>query len=127
MVPLVVVKQFEDTFANPFVFNLVEGLIRIAIFLLYIVAISLIPDLRRVFQYHGAEHKVIHAYEACGEPDAERAGASPLCTRAAAPGFLLLVMVIAVFVFAIVGKPACPGWCCRGSWASRSSWASPTR
>lgn len=108
VVPLVVVKQFEETFANPFVFNLVEGLIRIAIFLLYILGISLIPDLRRVFQYHGAEHKVIHAYEACGRPDAEQARQYPTLHPRCGTGFLLLVMVIAVFLFAVVGKPSLP-------------------
>jgi uncharacterized protein YqhQ len=108
VVPLFVVKQFESTFANPFLFNLVEGLIRIAIFILYIVGISLIPDLRKVFQYHGAEHKVIHAYEACGRPDAESAdGYSTLHPRCGT-GFLLLVMVISVFFFAIIGKPSLP-------------------
>jgi uncharacterized protein YqhQ len=108
VVPLAVVKYFEDIFANPFVFNLVEGIIRIIIFILYIVVVSLLPDLRRVFQYHGAEHKVIHAYESCGRPDAQRAvGFSPRHPRCGT-GFLLLVMVIAVFVFAIVGKPSLP-------------------
>jgi uncharacterized protein YqhQ len=108
VVPLVVVKQFEDTFANAFVFNLVEGIIRIVIFLLYIMGISLIPDLRRVFQYHGAEHKVIHAYEACGRPDAGQAAPYSTLHPRCGTGFLLLVMVIAVFVFAIVGKPSLP-------------------
>lgn len=108
VVPLVVVKQFESTFANPFLFNLVEGLIRIAIFLVYIVGISLIPDLRRVFQYHGAEHKVIHAYEGCGKPDAEHAGGYSTLHPRCGTGFLLLVMVIAVFLFAVVGKPSLP-------------------
>ncbi len=108
VVPLVVVKQFEETFANPFLFNLVEGLIRIAIFILYLVVISLIPDLRRTFEYHGAEHKVIHAYEACGRPDAEFAETfSPRHPRCGT-GFLLLVMVLAVFLFAFVGKPSVP-------------------
>lgn len=106
VIPLFVVKQFEETFHNPFVFNLVEGVVRIAIFLLYILGISLIPDLRRVFQYHGAEHKVIHAYEAHGRPDAERAvDYSPLHPRCGT-GFLLVVMVVAIFAFAIVGKPS---------------------
>ena len=105
VVPLFVVKAFEEIFSNPFVFNLVEGLIRIALFVLYILVMSLIPDLRRVFQYHGAEHKVIHAYEACGRPDAEGASRqSPLHPRCGT-GFLLVVLVLAVFVFAIVGKP----------------------
>jgi len=108
VVPLVVVKHFESTFANPFVFNLVEGLIRIAIFILYIAGISLIPDLRKVFQYHGAEHKVIHAYESCGRADAEHAkGFSTLHPRCGT-GFLLLVMILAVFLFAFVGKPSVP-------------------
>jgi len=108
VVPLAVVKYFEETFSNPFVFNLVEGIIRIAIFILYIVVVSLLPDLRRVFQYHGAEHKVIHAYESCGRPDAKRAVMfSPRHPRCGT-GFLLLVMVIAVLVFAIVGKPSLP-------------------
>ncbi|MFH0916119.1 MAG: DUF1385 domain-containing protein [bacterium] len=108
VIPLVVVKQFESTFANPFVFNLVEGLIRIFIFILYIVGISLIPDLRRVFQYHGAEHKVIHAYESCGRPDAKHAGGYSTLHPRCGTGFLLLVMVIAVILFAIVGKPSLP-------------------
>jgi uncharacterized protein YqhQ len=108
VVPLVLVKQFESTFANPFVFNLVEGLIRIVIFILYIVGISLIPDLRRVFQYHGAEHKVIHAYESCGRADPERAGGQSTLHPRCGTGFLVLVMVIAVLLFAIVGKPSLP-------------------
>ncbi len=108
VVPLVVVKHFESTFHNPFVFNLVEGLIRIAVFLIYIVAISFIPDLRRVFQYHGAEHKVIHAYEHCEELDPEHAARFKTMHPRCGTGFLLLVMVVAVFVFAIVGKPALP-------------------
>lgn len=108
VIPLVVVKRFESVFANPFLFNLVEGLIRIVIFILYVVGVSLIPDLRRVFQYHGAEHKVIHAYEAWGTADPERARSfSPLHPRCGT-GFLLLVLVVAVFVFALVGKPSLP-------------------
>lgn len=105
VIPLVVVKAFEETFSNPFVFNLVEGVIRIVLFLLYILGVSLIPDLRRVFQYHGAEHKVIHAYEACGRPDAKRALGYPPMHPRCGTGFLLVVMVIAILVFAVVGKP----------------------
>jgi len=106
VIPLAVVKYFEATFSNPFVFNLVEGLIRIAIFLAYVCLISLLPDLRRVFEYHGAEHKTIHAYEH-GEPlDAEHvcrfSTRHPRCGTA----FLLVVMVIAILVFSVVGKPS---------------------
>lgn len=108
VVPLVVVKTFESTFSNPFVFNLVEGVIRIVIFLLYIVGMSLIPDLRRVFQYHGAEHKVIHAYEHCGRPDAQEARRYTTLHPRCGTGFLFVVMVIAILLFAFVGKPSLP-------------------
>jgi uncharacterized protein YqhQ len=106
VIPLAVVKYFEATFSNPFVFNLVEGLIRIAIFLAYVSLISFLPDLRRVFEYHGAEHKTIHAYEH-GEPlDVEHvtrfSTRHPRCGTA----FLLVVMVIAILVFSVVGKPS---------------------
>lgn len=108
VLPLAVVKYFEETFSNPFLFNLVEGIIRIAVFLLYILVISLLPDLRRVFMYHGAEHKIIHAYEHCGRPDVEVARGYRTLHPRCGTGFLLLVMVIAVLIFAIVGKPALP-------------------
>lgn len=107
-VPLVVAKQLGDALANPFLFNLVEGLIRVAIFILYLVGISLIPDLRKVFEYHGAEHKVIHAYEASGRPDAELAQKYSTRHPRCGTGFLLLVFVLAVFLFAAVGRPGVP-------------------
>jgi uncharacterized protein YqhQ len=108
VIPLVVVKHYESTFHNPFLFNLVEGVIRIAIFLLYIFGISFIPDLRRVFQYHGAEHKIIHTYEAGESLDPEHASRHRTMHPRCGTGFLLLVMVIAVLLFALVGKPPLP-------------------
>lgn len=106
VIPLAVVKYFEHVFSNPFVFNLVEGLIRIAIFLAYVGLISLIPDLRRVFEYHGAEHKVIHAYEAGYELDTENAGRFTTLHPRCGTAFLLVVMVMAILVFSVVGKPS---------------------
>ena len=108
VVPLVVAKSLGDALSNPILFNLVEGLIRIAIFIVYLVAISLIPDLRRVFEYHGAEHKLIHAYEACGRPDAEFARKFSTRHPRCGTGFLLLVFVLAVFLFALVVRPSVP-------------------
>jgi uncharacterized protein YqhQ len=87
-------------------FVLVEGLVRVTVFIVYLALISLLPDLRRVFQYHAAEHKAINAYEA-GEP-LEPAVVQryslihPRCGTA----FLLWVMVVAIFVFAFFGRPA---------------------
>jgi uncharacterized protein YqhQ len=87
-------------------FAFVEGGIRIAILVLYLGAISLLPDLRRVFQYHAAEHKAINAYEA-GEPlEPEVAQRYSLIHPRCGTAFLLWVMVIAVFVYAFFGRPA---------------------
>jgi uncharacterized protein YqhQ len=88
------------------VFVVVEGLIRVAIFILYLVLISLLPDLRRVFQYHAAEHKAINAYEAGEELEPERVQRFSLIHPRCGTAFLLWVMVIAIFVFAFFGRPA---------------------
>jgi uncharacterized protein YqhQ len=87
-------------------FVIVEGLIRVAIFVVYLGVISLLPDLRRVFQYHAAEHKAINAYEA-GEPlEPEAVQRHSLIHVRCGTAFLLYVMVIAIFVFAFFGRPA---------------------
>ena len=87
-------------------FVIVEGLIRVTIFVLYLTLISLLPDLRRVFQYHAAEHKAINAYEA-GEPlEPEVVQRHSLIHPRCGTAFLLWVMVLAVFVFAFFGRPA---------------------
>ena len=76
------------------------------IFIAYLLLISLLPDLQRVFQYHAAEHKAINAYEA-GEPSSSprRFSATACCTSGCGTAFLLYVMVIAIFVFAFFGRP----------------------
>jgi uncharacterized protein YqhQ len=84
---------------------IVEGLIRVTMFVAYLALISLLPDLRRVFQYHAAEHKAINAYEA-GEPlEPEVVQRYSLIHPRCGTAFLLWVMVIAVFVFAFFGRP----------------------
>src|SRR5207342_2897174 len=85
-------------------FVIVEGLIRVAIFILYLSLISLLPDLRRVFQYHAAEHKAINAYEAGEELTPERVQRFSLIHPRCGTAFLLWVMVIAIFVFAFFGR-----------------------
>jgi uncharacterized protein YqhQ len=87
-------------------FVIVEGLIRVAIFILYLTIISLLPDLRRVFQYHAAEHKAINAYEAGAELEPETVQRHSLIHPRCGTAFLLWVMVIAIFVFAFFGRPA---------------------
>jgi uncharacterized protein YqhQ len=89
-------------------FVLVEGAIRVTIFILYILVISLLPDLRRVFQYHGAEHKAINALEAGEELTPENVQRFSLLHPRCGTAFLLWVMVIAIFVFAFIGQPSWP-------------------
>src|SRR5204863_8921753 len=89
-------------------FVIVEGAIRVSIFVLYLAVISLLPDLRRVFEYHAAEHKVINAYEAGEELVPERVQRFSLIHPRCGTAFLLWVMVIAIFVFAFLGRPSLP-------------------
>src|SRR4029453_4237228 len=83
----------------------VEGLIRVSIFILYLVLISFLPDLKRVFQYHAAEHKAINAYEGGDELTPATVQRHSLIHPRCGTAFLLWVMVIAIFVFAFVGQP----------------------
>ena len=92
---------------NSIVFNLVEGLIRLAIFFAYIVAIRWwVKDIRRVFQYHGAEHKVVHAYEADEELTVENAKKHTTLHPRCGTAFLMTVFVIAILVFSVAGNPS---------------------
>src|SRR6476659_8248277 len=86
-------------------FVIVEGLIRVGIFVAYLTLISLFPDLKRVFQYHAAEHKAINAYEAGEELEPETVQRHSLIHPRCGTAFLLWVMVIAIFVFAFFGRP----------------------
>ena len=86
-------------------FVIVEGLIRVAGFIAYIGLIGLLPDLKRVFQYHGAEHKTINALEAGSELTPEQVQKFSLIHPRCGTAFLLWVMVLGIFVFAFVGRP----------------------
>ncbi len=88
-----------------YLFVIVEGAIRVAVFIAYIVLIGLLPDLKRVFQYHGAEHKTINALEGGSELTPEKVQKFSLIHPRCGTAFLLWVMVIGIFVFALVGRP----------------------
>ena len=87
-------------------FVIIEGAVRVTIFVLYLWLISLLPDLKRVFQYHAAEHKAINAYEAGEELTPQTVQRYSLIHPRCGTAFLLWVMVIAIFVFAFFGRPA---------------------
>ncbi|HEY0756544.1 MAG TPA: DUF1385 domain-containing protein [Ktedonobacteraceae bacterium] len=87
---------------------LVEGLIRLALLVGYLYLIGRIPDIQRVFGYHGAEHKAINAMESGNPVDVEHVRQASRVHTRCGTGFLLLVMVVSIFVFALVGSPALP-------------------
>ncbi len=88
-----------------FLFVLVEGLIRVSLFIGYLLVLTLLPDLRRVFMYHAAEHMAINALEAGDPRTAEAAARHSRIHLRCGTAFLLWVMVIAIIVFAFVGRP----------------------
>jgi uncharacterized protein YqhQ len=92
--------------SNGSFFVLVEGLVRVAVFVVYLTVLSFIPSLRRVFEYHAAEHKAINAYEAGEELTPEIAQRYSLIHPRCGTAFLLWVMVVGVFVYALLGRPA---------------------
>ena len=88
--------------SSSFWFVLVEGLIRVALVLAYLSLIALLPDVRRVFQYHGAEHKTINAYEAGDPLDVAHVRPASVLHPRCGTGFLLVVLVVSVLVFSLV-------------------------
>jgi uncharacterized protein YqhQ len=106
ILPVTVANFWKDSLGNSVLFVLVEKLIRVSIFLGYLWVISRFRDLRRVFEYHGAEHKVIACYEAGDELAPERAKLYSRLHPRCGTSFLLIVMILAVFVFAPIGRPA---------------------
>lgn len=83
--------------------NLLEGVIRLIVFLIYILAISNLKDIQRIFQYHGAEHKAIFAYEAGEELTVENSRKYSTLHPRCGTSFLLIVVVVSIFVFAFLG------------------------
>jgi uncharacterized protein YqhQ len=104
LLPALVTKAIGHTH-NGFTFVLVEKLIRISIFLGYLWLIARMKDLQRVFQYHGAEHKTISCYEAGLDLTPENAKQFSRLHPRCGTSFLLIVMIVAIFVFAPFGRP----------------------
>jgi uncharacterized protein YqhQ len=106
LLPVGLTSTIKDQLPNSLVFVLVEKLIRITIFLLYLWVVSRLKDLRRVFEYHGAEHKTISCYEAGMALTPENAQRFSRLHPRCGTSFMLIVMVVAVVVFAPLGTPA---------------------
>jgi len=103
-VPYLLTQLLHAAIASNLVLNIAEGIVRIALFVGYLVAISFLPDIRRVFAYHGAEHMTIHAFEHGDPLDVEHIEPYPTAHPRCGTAFLLFVVVIAIVVFAFIPR-----------------------
>lgn len=106
ILPVTLTNLIKHSLNSSVLFWLVEGCIRTAIFLAYLALLARARDLRRVFEYHGAEHKVISCYEAGDELTPERAALYTRFHPRCGTSFLLVVMIVSIFVFALAGVHA---------------------
>ncbi len=105
LAPLFLTGLMQDFIGKGFWFWLVEGCVRVAIFLVYLFIVTQIKDLRRVFEYHGAEHMSIHALEHGDELTVANVEKYKTLHLRCGTSFLLIVLVVSIFVFAFVGRP----------------------
>ena len=113
ILPLLVSKPFEGILGSDVISNVAEGIIRLVVFLIYVTAISLMPDIRRVYMYHGAEHMAVHAQEKGNTLTVEEIRKYPTAHPRCGTAFLLTIMVIAIVVFTFI--PRDPLWMVIGS------------
>lgn len=104
LVPLFLTRLLNSFLGSSLAFNLVEGLIRLGIFIIYLFLVGLIPDIKRVFTYHGAEHKAVNAYENGVPMEVDATRSYSKAHVRCGTNFIFVVLIIAVLVFSIVGK-----------------------
>jgi len=102
--PTGIARYLDKYLSNLMVYNLFEGIIRIGIFLFYLYFISKIKDIKRVFEYHGAEHKVMYAYEAGEELSVNNVKKYSTLHPRCGTSFIFIVLVISILVFSLLGK-----------------------
>ncbi|MCT4607161.1 MAG: DUF1385 domain-containing protein [Marinisporobacter sp.] len=103
--PTVAMNFFKTKISSPWMLNLVEGIFRILLFIGYVTLISKMKDIKRVFQYHGAEHKTIHCYESNLPLTVENARQFPTLHPRCGTSFLVFVMVVSLLLFSMIGWP----------------------
>ncbi len=108
VLPLLIVRVFDAYIASSFISNLIEGAVRIVFFIVYLVIIGRMRDIREIFAYHGAEHMSVNAYESGVTLDVYNVRNYSRAHTRCGTSFLLVVLVIAVVVFALLGRP--PIW-----------------
>jgi len=104
LLPLAIASVTTASVDNGIVQHLVEGLVRVAIFLGYLVLIGRAPDIHRVFQYHGAEHKTIHALEAGDPLTVDEVRKYPTAHQRCGTEFLVIVIILSILAFSLVGR-----------------------
>jgi len=102
--PTAVARYLDRYLSNVIVYNLFEGLLRISIFIAYLFFISKIKDIRRVFEYHGAEHKVIYTYEAGEELNVDNVKKHSTLHPRCGTSFIFIVLIMSILVFSLLGK-----------------------
>jgi uncharacterized protein YqhQ len=105
ILPLVIIAFLDRWIASDLVSNIIEGVIRLGILVGYMAAIGQMNDIRRVFSYHGAEHKTINAYEAGDQLTVDNVRRHSISHPRCGTGFLLVVVLLSIFVFALLGRP----------------------
>ncbi len=103
LLPLFIADLFKSFRRSEVMFSLVEGIVRAAIFLIYIWIISIFKDVKRIFEYHGAEHKSIHTYEAGEELNVENARRHTTIHPRCGTSFLAIVLIVSIFLFSLLG------------------------
>lgn len=101
LLPMIISGLFDEWIKNTFVLHLMEGVVRIAIFVAYILLVSKMPDMKRVFAYHGAEHKTIRCYEAGLELTVENVRVQTRMHPRCGTSFLLVVMILSILIFSV--------------------------
>jgi uncharacterized protein YqhQ len=105
VLPAVLARLLDPHLAGVWALNLAEGALRVSVLIAYIAAIGRLPELRRVFAYHGAEHKAVNAYEAGLPLDVASVRACSRFHPRCGTSFLLVVMIVAIVVFSFLGRP----------------------
>ncbi|MBM4438537.1 MAG: DUF1385 domain-containing protein [Actinobacteria bacterium] len=105
VLPLFLTSYTDTAITSDVLSNIVEGLIRLALFLAYLWLIGLLPDIRRVWMYHGAEHKTINALEAGEQLTVAKVQRHSLAHPRCGTGFLVLLVLLSIVVFALAGRP----------------------
>jgi len=104
--PLLLTRLVNPYISSSFVFHVIEGFVRLAIFIAYLKIVGMLPDIKRVFTYHGAEHKAVNAYEAGVPMEVKAVRKYHTAHVRCGTSFIFVVLVIAIIVFALIGRPS---------------------